>query len=40
MSDVVYIYDNSKDNSGARLCYYRDKFTIQDEELPQWADNY
>ena len=42
MSDVVYIYDNSQDNSGAKLCYYKNKFTIQEEvnALPNWVKTY
>ena len=40
MSDVIYIYDNSEDDHGAKLCYYKDKFTIQEENLPQWVRDY
>ena len=42
ISDVVYVYDNSIDKVGARLCYYKDKFTIQNEidALPDWVKTY
>lgn len=36
LADVVYVYDYSQENTGAQLCYYKDKFTIQKEILPDW----